>query len=181
MEENPLPQIPCPVITPDGLIIHISGPVDGRRYDETVYKESGLSDLLDKHFWTPEGQSLYIYSDPAYSEPIEWLFKEVSQKFMFLDFSRNQKTLLTLCGHYYLVSLLLCNAHTILHYPEIPQYFSCLPPSLEEYFHGGPIEDDELDAWCLDSVWKETEVEIEEGEDEIEDADDSDGMDTSEY
>ncbi|KIJ23155.1 hypothetical protein M422DRAFT_196275 [Sphaerobolus stellatus SS14] len=145
------------VITPDGLVIHVFGPVDGRRHDETVYKESGLSDLLDKHFWTPEGQSLYIYGDPAYSvsahvmapfkgpsitpeeqhwntamskirEPIEWLFKEVSQKFTFLDFSRNQKILLTPCGLYYLVSLLLCNAHTILHYPEIPQYFSCLPP-----------------------------------------------------
>ncbi|KIJ42814.1 hypothetical protein M422DRAFT_98796, partial [Sphaerobolus stellatus SS14] len=151
------------VITPDGLVIHVFGPVDGRRHDEMVYKESGLFNLLDKHFWTPEGQSLYIYGDPAYSvsahvmapfkgpsitpeeqcwntamskiqEPIEWLFKEVSQKFMFLDFSHNQKILLTLCGLYYLVSLLLCNAHTILHYPEIPQYFSCPPPSLEEYF-----------------------------------------------
>ncbi|KIJ53252.1 hypothetical protein M422DRAFT_100162, partial [Sphaerobolus stellatus SS14] len=153
------------VIAPDGLVIHVYGPIDGRRHDETVYKESGLSELLDKHFWTPEGQPLYVYGDPTYTvgahvmapfkgpegtltpeqqrfntamsrirEPIEWIFKEVAQKFTFIDFSRNHKILLTPCDLYYLVSLLLCNVHTILHYPQIPQYFAYPPPTLEEYF-----------------------------------------------
>ncbi|KIJ40478.1 hypothetical protein M422DRAFT_101351, partial [Sphaerobolus stellatus SS14] len=151
------------VISPDGLVIHIYGPVDGRHHDETVYKESGLSKLLEKHFWTPEGQPLFLYGDPAYSvgphimspykgpvltpqqqvfnnamsrirEPVEWLFKEVTQQFAFLDFARSQKILLSPCGLYYLVAILLCNAHTILHYPQIPQYFTCSPPTLQEYF-----------------------------------------------
>ncbi|KIJ55884.1 hypothetical protein M422DRAFT_150486, partial [Sphaerobolus stellatus SS14] len=55
------------VIAPDGLIIHMYGPVDGRRHDETVYKESGLAELLDKHFWTPNDDALFIYRDPAYT------------------------------------------------------------------------------------------------------------------
>ena len=42
------------LISPDGIVIHIYGPVDGRRHDETVYKESGLASLLEKHFWTPD-------------------------------------------------------------------------------------------------------------------------------
>ncbi|KIJ56001.1 hypothetical protein M422DRAFT_150642 [Sphaerobolus stellatus SS14] len=186
------------LISPDGLVIHVYGLMGGRRHDETVFKESGLVELLNKHFWSPEGLALYIYGDPAYSvgphvmspykgsnitleqqawnaemskiqEPVEWAFKEVSQKFTYLDFSTSQKILLTPCGLYYLVSLLLCNAHTILHYPQIPQYFVCPPPSLQEYFIGGPIDDPDLDAWCLDSVWEEldpTDAEDVEMEDE---------------
>ena len=91
-------------------------------------------------------------------EPVEWLFKEVTQQFTFLDFSRSQKILLSPCGLFYLVSILLCNAHTILHYPQIPQYFACPPPTLEEYFIGGPIDDADLDKWCLDTIWHEVAV-----------------------
>ncbi|KIJ37543.1 hypothetical protein M422DRAFT_259899 [Sphaerobolus stellatus SS14] len=186
------------VISPDGLVIHVYGPVDGRHHDETVFKESGLSELLEKHFWTPQGQALYLYGDPGYSvgphlispykdpgltaekqafntamsrirEPIEWVFKEVAQQFTFIDFSRSQKILLSPCGLYYLVSLLMCNAHTILHYPQIPQYFT-----------GGPIKDSDLDSWCLDSVWEEVEVEADAyiGSEEEEAAEDSNSEDS---
>lgn len=175
------------LISPDSLIIHVYGLVDGCRHDETVFKESGLAALLEKHFWTPDNHPLFIYDNPAYSvsthvmapfkgpvithqekafnsamskicELVEWIFKEVTQQFSYLDFSCSQKVLLNPCGLFYLVSLLFCNAHTILHHPQIPQYFICTPPSLEEYFTGEPIEDLELDNWCLDSVWEEVEV-----------------------
>jgi hypothetical protein len=176
------------ILTPDGIVIHIYGPVEGRRHDETVFQQSGVTQLLEKHFWTPDGRPLFIYGDPAYSvsahvlspykgaavtaeqsifnsamshcrEPVEWCFKEVTQQFPFLDFSRNQKILLSPCGLFYLVGMLLVNAHTILHRPQIPQYFQCPPPTLEEYFTGGPVEDAELDAWCLDSPWEEINAE----------------------
>jgi hypothetical protein len=181
------------LLSPDGLIIHVYGSVDGRRHDETVFKESGLQELLEKHFWTPQGDPLFVFGDSGYTigphlitpykgpaltneqqnfnakmsrirEPVEWAFKEVATQFTYLDFSRSQKILLSPCGIYYLVSLLLCNAHTILHYPQIPQYFACCPPTLHEYFTGGPIEESELDAWCCESVWEEVEVQ-DEGED----------------
>ena len=170
------------VITPDGIIIHVYGPVDGRRHDETIFKESGLSDLLAKYFWAPDGSPLFVYGDPAYSvskhvmapfkgpaitpqqqtfnsamsrvrEPVEWAFKEMTSQFSFLDFSQIQKLLLSPCKLFYLVGALLCNAHTILHYPEIPQFFDCPPPTLQEYFSGSPIDDPELDAWSTDCIW----------------------------
>ncbi|KIJ37218.1 hypothetical protein M422DRAFT_178426, partial [Sphaerobolus stellatus SS14] len=175
------------VISPDGLVIHVYGPVDGCQHDETVFKESGLPDFLNKHFWTPDSHPLFLYGDPAYSvephmlspykgpvisseqaqfnttmsriqEPIDWIFKEVTKEFTFIDFAGSQKILLTPCALYYLVTLLLCNVHTILHYPQIPQYFTCPPPTLEEYFHGAPVEDAQLDSWCFDSVWEEVDV-----------------------
>ena len=91
-------------------------------------------------------------------EVVEWGFKEVSQQFAFLDFKANQKILLQPCAIYYLVAILFCNAHI----PQIPQYFACLPPTLAEYFHGGPIDDEELDAWALTSPVGEVDLEVDE-------------------
>ena len=183
------------LVAPDGLHIHVFGPVEGRRHDETLYKMSGLEALLARHFYDPSGKPLYIYGDPAYGlgphllspykgpsvtadqrrwnarmsqvrEVVEWSFKEVSQQFAFLDFKSNQKILLQPCAVYYLVAILLCNAHTILHVPQIPQFFNCKPPSLAEYFHGGPVEDAELDEWAMMSAAGEIEVELDD-EDEV--------------
>ena len=161
------------VVTPDGIIIHLHGPVEGRRHDQTVFKESGLQDILKEHFWCPDGKTkLYLYGDSGYTlgdhilcpykgpalnrqekawnynmsrarEAVEWIFKEVMAQFQSLNFAGNQKILLTPCGLYYLVAVLFCNAHTILHHPQIPQYFHCNPPTLSEYFNGGP-HDQEL-------------------------------------
>ena len=164
------------LLSPDGMIIHVYGPVEGRCHDETVYKQSGLAEILEKHFWTLNKEPLYIYGDPAYSlgahvlspykgasmmeeqqqwnskmshmrEAIKWGFKEVLQQFAFLNFAENHQVLLSPCGLFYMVALLLCNAHTIMHSPQIPQYFNCSPPTLDEYFQGGPIGDDEMDSW----------------------------------
>ncbi|KIJ52216.1 hypothetical protein M422DRAFT_157181, partial [Sphaerobolus stellatus SS14] len=181
-------------LSPDGLVIRVFGPINGRQHDKSVFKESGLADLLENHFWTPAGEPLYLYLGTTYDsagrntqveakslqymsltfphrnidlllhglpEPVEWLFKEVTQQFTFIDFACSQKVLLSPCGLYYLIALLMCDAHTILHYPQIPQYFHCHPPTLQEYFRGGPVEDSELDTWCVDSVWEEIEADVE--------------------
>jgi hypothetical protein len=59
------------IITPDGMIIHVFGPIEGRRHDETCFKRSGVLDILKKHFWTtgtPEmREPLVVYGDPAYT------------------------------------------------------------------------------------------------------------------
>lgn len=177
------------LVAPDGLHIHVYGPMDGRRHDETLLKESGLEALLEQHFWGPEGETLYVYGDPAYGvgahllspykgpaisdeqhkwnsamshvrEAVEWGFKEVTQQFAFLDFKANHKILLQPCAVYYLISILLCNAHTILHHPQIPQFFGCLPPALTEYFHGDPVDDNELDAWATMSPISEVDIPV---------------------
>jgi hypothetical protein len=54
------------VVTPDGIIIHVFGPIEGRRHDATLLKESGLTDTLEKHFWGPNGERYYVYGDPVY-------------------------------------------------------------------------------------------------------------------
>ncbi|THU95828.1 hypothetical protein K435DRAFT_113884 [Dendrothele bispora CBS 962.96] len=172
------------VTAPDGLVIHVYGPVEGRRHDSTVLKQSGLTDILEKHFWSPEHKRLFIYGDPAYAisghilapykgltldraqqkfngkmskvrEAVEWSFKEANSQFAFFNFALNQKVLLQPVGLFYLVGLLLCNCHTILHRPQIPQYFDCTPPTLAEYFQGEPVDDEHMDRWCLTSPWEE--------------------------
>ncbi|THU76384.1 hypothetical protein K435DRAFT_824585 [Dendrothele bispora CBS 962.96] len=65
------------LITPDGIIIHVFGPIEGRRHDSTAYKESGLVDILDRHFWGPDGQRLFIYGDPAYAD-CHWTLPSVN-------------------------------------------------------------------------------------------------------
>jgi hypothetical protein len=189
------------VVSPDGIVIHVYGPVEGRRHDATVLRESGLLDILDAHFWGPNGERYFVYGDPAYQtgshimapykgahltedqrawnaqmskirEPVEWMFKEVNSVFKFLNFSENQKVLLSPCGLFYMVAVLLTNAHTILHRPQTPRYFNCTPPSLNEYFRGDAVDDDDLDKWCMTAPWTAMDVaggdSDEEGEDEDE-------------
>ncbi|RDB30989.1 hypothetical protein Hypma_000158 [Hypsizygus marmoreus] len=158
------------LLTPDGIMIHIYGPVEGRQHDETVYKESSLEDILKAHFHTPEEAELFIFGDSGYSchghiltpykdpqtEAQHSWNSQMSKVHEPVD--QNAKVLLQPCGLYYLVAILLCNAHTILHYSQTLQYFNCAPPSLEEYFYGGPVADDELDSWCMSSPWKEVDV-----------------------
>ncbi|KAF8600003.1 hypothetical protein BDV93DRAFT_419038, partial [Ceratobasidium sp. AG-I] len=54
------------VVTPDGLHSHLFGPIEGRRHDETVYKQSNLDHLLHTYSHAPNGLPLVIYGDPAY-------------------------------------------------------------------------------------------------------------------
>jgi hypothetical protein len=178
------------IISPDGMIIHLFGPIEGRRHDETCFKQSGVLDILKKHFWTPTREPLVVYGDPAYTvsthvctpykgaalteaeqlfntrmsrirEPVEWVFKEIGEQFGFLNFAKNQKLLLQPVGLFYLVAVLLCNCHTTLHHPQISQYFRCKPPKLAKYLHGNPVADEELDEWCLQAPWAEMDVQDE--------------------
>jgi hypothetical protein len=59
------------IISPDGMIIHIFGSIEGRRHDETCFKQSGVLEILKKHFWTPgtpeNREPLVVYGDPAYT------------------------------------------------------------------------------------------------------------------
>ncbi|RPA95821.1 hypothetical protein L873DRAFT_1929634 [Choiromyces venosus 120613-1] len=111
------------IVTPDGLISHLFGPVDGRRNDSFLWHESNLPTILQQHAWTPNGTPLQVYGDPAYNinqfllSPYqgaritqneqqwncsmscvwivaEWAFKEMVNTFGFLDYVKNQKHLL---------------------------------------------------------------------------------------
>ena len=115
------------IVTPDGLISHLFGPVDGRRNDAFLWKESNLPAILLHYAHSPDGTPLQVYRDPAYSissfllSPyqgaqitqdqqlwnqamsrlriiVEWAFKEMVTMFGFLDYVKNQKHLLQPVG-----------------------------------------------------------------------------------
>ncbi|KAF8596773.1 hypothetical protein BDV93DRAFT_534656 [Ceratobasidium sp. AG-I] len=48
------------VVTLDELHSHLFGPVEGRQHNSTVYYWSGLTDLLDKYSYGPDGLLLVI-------------------------------------------------------------------------------------------------------------------------
>lgn len=140
------------IVTPDGLISHLFGPVDGRRNNAFLWHESNLPRILQQHARGPNGTPLQVYGDPAYSigrfllSPYqgaqlthdqrawnrtmsrlrivaEWAFKEMVNTFGFLDYVKNQKLLLQPLGVQFRVAALLHNAHVCLHKPQVTQYF----------------------------------------------------------
>lgn len=150
------------VSTPDGLIVHLHGPHEGKVHDATLLQRSGLLAILDTHAHDPDGQDLHIYGDPAYGltahlispykgahiddmqqafnasmsavrVSVEWAFGKVTQQFAFLDFAKNQKLLLQPVGAFYTVGVLLTNCHTCLYGSQTSEFFEVDPPALETY------------------------------------------------
>ena len=105
------------VVIPSGLVANLYGPVEGRRHDAGMLKESGLLNILQRRAVTPTGDILCIYGDPAYplrphlmgpyrdnpltpqmrefnkamSEvrvSVEWLFSDIAESFKFIDYKK---------------------------------------------------------------------------------------------
>jgi hypothetical protein len=149
------------VVTPNGLIAHLHGPVEGRRHDAFMLNTSGLLPLLQQ-LVKPNGEPYVLYGDPAYGLTqnilapfkgaritaneqafnkkmskvrisVEWGFGKIMQYFAYLDFKKNQKVLLQPDGKYYAVACVLINCHTCLYGSLTSKYFGLNPPSLETY------------------------------------------------
>ncbi len=105
------------VVTPNGLIANLYGPVEGRRHDSAMLAMSDLLPQLEQHSFSPDGQALCIYGDPVYplrvhlQSPfrrapltpeqqlfnesmsqvrvsVEWVFGDVVNYFKFIDFKK---------------------------------------------------------------------------------------------
>lgn len=162
------------IVTPDGLISHLFGPIDRRRNDAFLWQKSNLPNILEQNAHTPDGTPLQVYGDPAYSinsfilSPYqgaqltndqkqwnrsmsrlrivaEWAFKEIVNTFGFLDFVKNQKHLLQPVGVQFRVAVLLHNAHVCLHKPQVTQYFNIENGNIVE----GLMEDELLEPPLL--------------------------------
>ena len=149
------------MVTPNGLIAHLYGPVEGRRHDAFMLNTSGLLPLLQQ-LVKPNGERYVLYGDPAYGLTqnilapfkgaritaneqafnkkmskvrisVEWGFGKIMQYFAYLDFKKNQKVLLQPVGKYYAVACVLINCHTCLYGSLTSKYFGLNPPSLETY------------------------------------------------
>ena len=149
------------VTTPDGLLLHAAGPIEGRRHDWTLYCRSGLDDTLPDLLLIGEKQYA-LYGDSGYSErpyleipfqgssltsyekayngamskgrvTVEWYFKEVKLYWSTMDYKRKLRTGESPVGALYIAALLLTNIRNCVYPNTISQYFKCSPPTLEEY------------------------------------------------
>ena len=151
------------VVAPNGLIANLYGPVEGRQHESGMLAKSRLLTSLQEHSFSPNGQPLCIYGDPAYPMRIhlqapfkgarltpiqqdfnkamsqvrisvEWVFGDIIDYFAFLDFRKNLKVGLSAVGKMYAVCALLTNARRCLHKSITSRHFELDPPVLESYF-----------------------------------------------
>ena len=152
------------VVAANGMIASLFGPVEGRRHDSRMLAMSGLLGQLEQHSFSPDGEALCIYGDPAYPHrvhlqrpfarraalnpnevafnqsmshvrvAVEWVFGDIINYFKFLDFRKKLKIGLSSVGKFYIVSALLRNSLTCLYGNNTSCFFEIDPPTLEEYF-----------------------------------------------
>ncbi|KAE9169870.1 hypothetical protein PF002_g30239 [Phytophthora fragariae] len=150
------------VIAPEGLFISFWGPVEGRRHDTTLLRQSGLQEYIHSH---PVLQNLdfIIYGDPAYgvsdiiSVPyqgasispnmracnallsslrvsVELGFNHVKRYFAHLEYAKAHKVRLSPVAVTVKCAVLFANIHTCINNGnQISQMFLLKPPKLEEY------------------------------------------------
>ena len=58
------------IVIPNGLIANLFGPVEGRQHDSRMLAMSGLLPKLQHMSFSPTGQAMCIYGDPAYPHRI---------------------------------------------------------------------------------------------------------------
>ena len=147
------------VITPDGIIVSLFGPVEGRRHDLFLLKLSQLEARLSE---MPQLEGFLMYGDQGYRYSnhiaipfacpknkdeerfnalmtqvrisVEHGFGRIVNEFQFLNFKIYMKILEAPVGAYYLVAAFLLNCQSCLRgtNPQAEKY-SLSPPSLENY------------------------------------------------
>lgn len=153
------------VATPDGIIVHLSGPYAGNRHNSCLFEMSGLAPILRTHAKGDRNCQLTLYGDPAYTVSdimqrpfhtagisheeklynermskvrigVEWCFGYVLQYFPFSDFQKNQKTLLAEVHTHYVCSVLFANIRSCIQQTNSSSAkFRVNPPTLDEYLH----------------------------------------------
>jgi len=125
--------------------------------------DSGLLKDMGNFAFSPAGQPVCVYGDPAYPlrihpqapyrqgrltqqmedynkamsavrVSVEWLFGDIIDSFKFLDCKKSLKISLSSVGKMYLVCALLRNAITCLYGNQTSEFFDLEPPTLEGYF-----------------------------------------------
>ena len=122
--------------------------------------DSGILNDVGNFAFSPAGQPMCFYGDPAYSlwihlqapysqgrltqqmedynkrvrVSVEWFFGDIINSFKFLDYKKNLKIGLSSVGKMYIACALLRNAVTCLYGNQTSEFFDLEPPTLEEYF-----------------------------------------------
>ena len=128
-----------------------------------MLRDSGLLDDLGNYAFSPNGQPMCIYGDPAYPlrvhlqapfrdaimtprmeafnrsmscvrVSVEWIFGDIIKSFRFMDFKSNLKIGLSKVGKMSIVCTLIRNAITCLYGNQTADFFGLNPPTINEYF-----------------------------------------------
>ena len=138
------------VTTPDGLIAHAFGPVEGCCHDADVLGESDLLALYGDTAYPPSGYIQKEFQGATAQAPhrqlfngrmskarqaVEWSFGEINSLWSYNDMRKQQRLLLQPVALHSGVSILLKNARTILRMNNMTSdYFKLSPPTIHEYF-----------------------------------------------
>lgn len=155
------------IMTANGIICNMFGPVEGRRHDSFMLRESGILPILERSMNDANGHPFAVYGDPAYPlrphlmcpykganltpaqedfnaemsklrQCVEWGFGDIVTNFAFVDFRKNLKIFLQPIGKIYLAATLMTNCRACLYGNQTSVYFGVNPPSLEQYLNNHP-------------------------------------------
>ena len=150
------------VVAANGLIANLYGPMEGKRHDAGMLRDSQLLQKLLQYSFDTRGQPLCIYGDPAYplrihlQSPfrnavltpqqrdynpsmskvrvsVEWVFGDIINWFAFLDFKKKLKIGLSPIGKMYIICVLLANARAYLYGNTTPAFLNLDTPDVDEY------------------------------------------------
>lgn len=146
------------LVTPDGMIQHQYGPLEGSMNDSAAYDSSALPRLLQEvapGFVTyadggfnsrpqlviprPHSSDMSDYDRSlnenmsAVRSSVEWSYRDVASIFKFMQHYQNLKMFTQPVGLYYWVCCLLANCRNCLYGSIASNYFDCQPMSLEDY------------------------------------------------
>lgn len=138
------------VVAPNGLIVDLWGPMDGRRGDGYMLRESRLESRLQQ-FCAITGSDYYVYGDPAYPLTpyimrglkgpmtaieaafcqamsreritVEWGYHLITEKWRMLDCVAQQKVRKSPIAINYAVAALLTNVHSCFYGNEISLHY----------------------------------------------------------
>jgi nuclease HARBI1 len=144
---------------PDGIILNLFGPVEGRRHDMHLFHASSVEEMLAEYLIV-EGQQYHLYADAGYvlrpymlvgftgtltpqeqafnrimsrvRVAVEWAFKDIKKYFCHSCFARKM-VLSQSPVSWYLASALLWNFRVVLYGSSTFRYFDVEPPILSEY------------------------------------------------
>jgi nuclease HARBI1 len=149
------------VTTPDGMLIHLSGPFEGLRHEMHLYEKSVFDDILGESLLIG-GIQYHLYGDSGYAlrsyliTPFEgaaltteealfnkrmskvrvsvaWAFKDIKKYFSHIAVTRKMVLSQTPAGAWCLASCLLWNFRCYLEGSPTSMFFNCTPPSLNHY------------------------------------------------
>jgi DDE superfamily endonuclease len=149
------------VSAPDGLILHLFGPMEGCRHDMFMYNTSGIDQVLQNSLLI-SGRQYYLYGDVAYKlltylqtgfrgstissdelafnasmskvrVTVEWAFMDVKQYFTHVELPRKLRLRETPAGLFYLSSDMLWNFRVCLYGSRSAHNFQWDSIAISEY------------------------------------------------